>query len=107
MLGASIGKPVQTAVFCRPHGRGSLEFFVVPFSLQAEFVSFFTPPVFVPIIYITSVSWVSFFPSAWGLMARLPGVASHGSWQPIVQAPRCLSDAVVNVFFCLLARLSG
>ena len=38
-------------------------------------------PSFFSTVYATSVWRVPFFPSAWVLMARLPGFASHGSCQ--------------------------
>ena len=38
MHGASIGKPVQSAVFWCPRVRGSLVFFVVPFYIQTQFL---------------------------------------------------------------------
>ena len=37
------------------------------------------PPLFFHFIYYISVTGAPFFPFAWGLMAGLPGFASHGS----------------------------
>lgn len=77
MLWASIGKPVQSAVFCCPQAHGSLVFVAVPFSFWV------VPPPNLPCfncIIITLSAWrVPFFPFAWGLMAGSPGFASHGS----------------------------
>ena len=39
MLEASIGKPVQSAVFCCPRARGSLIFVVAPFCIPASFLA--------------------------------------------------------------------
>ena len=52
-----------------------------------------------PLSTVSTVWWVSVPLTAWGLMAGLPGFASHGSslnsstcrsWLPIVEAPGCL-----------------
>ena len=42
MRGASIGKPLQSAVICCAHARGSLMFVVVPLYVQTEFLG--SPP---------------------------------------------------------------
>ena len=39
MLGASVGKPVQSAVFCCPRARGFLVFVVAPFCIRASFLA--------------------------------------------------------------------
>ena len=39
VLGASVGMPVQSAVFCCPRARGSFVFVVAPFCIRASFLA--------------------------------------------------------------------
>ena len=82
MHGANVGKPVQSAVFYCPHAHGSLFFFFLWRHTTFEHSFLDCSPLPFPVfstVYTISVWRVPFFPSAWGLMAGLPGFASHGS----------------------------
>ena len=80
MPGASVGKPVQSAVLCCPHARVSFVF-VIAHSIFER--SFWVAPhpllAFLPLyIHYISVTGARLL-SCVGLMAGLPGFASHGS----------------------------
>ena len=63
--------------------------------LHLSVVSGLFPPTFpfYLLIYTISVPQMPLFSSAWGLLAGLPGLASHRSWLPIVEAPGCLEHS--------------
>ena len=84
---------------------------VVPFCLR---VSALFHPALLSTVYIISVSQVPFFPSAWGLIAGLPRLASNGSsliwglaansgssWMYGVDTQPLFSDAVVTCFYTI------
>ena len=109
MRGASVGKPVQSAVFCFPHACGSLPFFcshILRLSIVSGLFSPY-PSLFFHSIYYISVSGalLTFCVGAHGWVARIcqPWEQSHlGAscllWKLLVvwgtQPP--FSDAVVK-----------
>ena len=92
MRGASIGKPVQSAVLCCPHVRGSLVFVVAPFYFEHSF--WVVPPypllflLYIHVYYISVMgALLPFCVGAHGWPAM--GAVSSRSWLPIVEAPGC------------------
>ena len=104
VLWASIGNPVQAAVFCHPHAHGSLVFAAVLSCIWAWF--WVVPPPTLPCLfcmYCISIAG-ALFPlcvGAHGWCQDLPamGTVSSRSRLPIVEAPGCLGHST-SVWWC-------
>ena len=89
MRGASIGKPVQSAVFCCANACGSLMFVVVPFYVQTFFHCICT-------IYQCDGCPSSLrLEGSWLSCQDVPfmGTGLSVSWLPIVEASGCLGHS--------------
>ena len=87
MLGASVGKPVQSLVFCCPRARGSLVFFVAPFCIRASFLACSSYPTWDFPVYgqvaVSTLQWSRLLAWSRAVLWSL-GAAGSGQFRALV-----------------------